>query len=199
MKAWWLLVAISFALVACGMDEDTTNTKTGALLPTNERTWWFDVALDEERFDSDHDEERGPAPPSQAGEQVRVAVQLTLNPKKHGGLMKVKYMKDPTDCEAVELLDAGFTINGDIEVEFNAEGKYGRELRGMFSENSNTHPNAPYHEKFFFNLMIMRVHPDGMVSLFSMNSGDSFMLKPEEVQGQFFSEDDRKFCQVIRG
>ena len=199
MKAWWLLIAVGFALVACGMNEDATDTKTDPSLSAKERTWWFDIALDEERFDPTHDEERSPAPPSQAGEQVKVAVQLTLNTKDHGGLMKVKYVKDPTDCEAVELLDAGYYDNGDMEVVFRAEGKYGRELRGMFGENSNAPATAPYHKKFFFTLKIMRVHPDGVLSLFSMNDGDSFMLKPEEVKEKFFNEDDSKVCQVVKG
>ena len=198
MKTWWLLL-VTVGLVACGMHGDeTTATKTDPSTSANERTWWFDIALDEERYDSNHDEERSPAPPKQEGEQVKVAVQLTLNPKEHGGLMKVKYVKNPTDCEAVELLDAGYYDNGDMEVVFRAEGKYGRELRGMFGENSKAAAKAPYHKKFFFTLKIMRVHTDGMVSLFSMNDGDSFTLQPEEVQKEFFDEDDSEICQVVK-
>ncbi len=195
MKAL-LLLAIVISSAACKRSSETTQTKLSPPLSVMERTWWFDVALDEERFDPHHDEERNPAPPRKKGEQVKVAVHVALNLKERSGVVKIKYMDNPTNCELVKIKKIDFYENGDIEVTFRAKGKNERQLRGIFGEESNAATDAPYHKKFYFHLKIMQPHSDKMVSLFSMNDTESFNLKPEDVQNKYFDEDDSKHCQL---
>ena len=195
MKAL-LLLAIVISTAACKRSGATTQTKLSPPLSMAERTWWFDVALDEERFDPNHDEERSPAPPRQKGERVKVAVHIALNPKGKNGYMKIKYMEKPTDCEMVKLRKVDFYENGDMEISFRAKGKYERTLRGIFSEESNAAIAAPYHKKFYFHLKITQPHSDNMASLLSMNDAESFNLKPEDVRDEYFDEDDSKHCQL---
>lgn len=194
MKAL-LLLAIFISMLACKRSRETTQTKMSPPLSMLERSWWFDVALDEEKFNPNHDEERSPAPPREKGERVKVAVHVALNLKEQGGMIKIKYMNEPTDCELVTLKKVDFYENGDIEATFRAKGKYKRELRGIFSEDSNAPVAAPYHKKLFLHLKIMQSHSDDLVSLFSMNDNESFNLKPEDVQEKYFNEDDSKHCK----
>ena len=188
-----LLITVLASVLACKRSSETTQTKMSP--STSARTWWFDVALDEERFNPAHDEERSPAPAREKGEQVKLAVQLALVPTQRDGTLKIKYMHDPTDCELLELSDVDFYDNGDMEVSFRAQGKHARELRGIFSEESQAALDTPYHEKFFFHLKIMQTHADGMASLFSMNDAASFNLTPDKVRADYFTEDDHAHCQ----
>ena len=192
-----LLLTVFASVLACKRSDTTTEAK---MAPSLTRTWWFDVALDEEKFDPNHDEERSPAPARQKGEQVKIAVYIALAPKERRGVMKIKYLDDPTDCQWLELRRASIYDNGDMEVSFRAQGTQDRELRGIFSEESDDALDTPYHEQFFFHLKIMQPHPDGLASLFSMNDADSFTLKPEEVRKKYFDdeEEDSQHCKKVK-
>lgn len=187
-----LFLLFSMGISACVKQTNTTkNTPTLGM-----HTYYFDVSLEKEEINPSHDEERHAPLPTKviAGEEVGIAVHISLDPQKREGIMKIKYMEDPKDCATVKLTDAKVYENNDIEISFRKKISSGREIRGVFIEENFVGANIPYHKRFFYHLKILREINPTLAFLFSMKDDDSFIHSPEEIKERFFTADDSKHC-----